>query len=364
MADIEDLRALNSGDVDLVRRDLNGADLTGLELAKRDFSHADLSGANISGADLSASSLQQAKTLKLRAVGANLTSVNGALTVFHSVNFSKAKFRSANFTRSHFAKCAFSGADLSGAYFQKSTFEDGNVFAGAIADDATLFDGANIRRPLAANSVFRNYGVERGELVRLLSAPVASKEEQGINADALPIGRDTEASRAQIAQLRNNLNHNKRSIVLSSASVIEQIGEFRERIRGHNGLPADLRVNLLSFLDELLSDMEALIAIVPENDQGATESQAHAIKSWSTRFANRLASQARELREPERVADIGLPVGIILACGGIAAMVSGGVVGFGVGSFVGKLITNQLKPGEVATKVEKALEDVASNKAP
>ncbi|MEE4187081.1 MAG: hypothetical protein V2I76_01360, partial [Roseobacter sp.] len=56
---------------------------------------------------------------------------------------------------------------------------------------------------------------------------------------------------------------------------------------------------------------------------------------------------AKRYAEPSNVVEASVPIGVILGCTGVGAMI-GGPVGAGAGGVIGGLITNQIKPKQAA----------------
>lgn len=186
MADAEDLEALIRGENDLAERDLREADLRGMNLRGRDLSGAHLGKANLQYADLSEANLNGASVAFLKAQGANLTLAKISQTAIVGVDFSAAILRAADLSRSHFARVCFDEADIRGTDFRNAVFKEDTTFTDTISDESTLFDGATIFRPLARQSAFRFYKVERGKLVRLLpEAQAPSQSAPQITPEAL-----------------------------------------------------------------------------------------------------------------------------------------------------------------------------------
>ena len=88
-----------------------------------------------------------------------------------------------------------------------------------------------------------------------------------------------------------------------------------------------------------------MMRALPAEGAQITDEKAGAIAQWWHEFRPLLAVEARKYISPENVAKASVPGGIILGCSGVGAMI-GGPMGAGVGAFVGKLITGEVKPGK------------------
>lgn len=166
MADEQDLKDLHSGDTDMARRDFRNADLSNLNLENRDFSGAHLEGANLSCSNLSGATFTQAHLSNCRMRYTILSEAIISNTSLYSVDFEGANFQNSRCSGSHFAKTNISNSKLEGADFQRCHFNEGTTLEGCSINEKTLFDNANVFRPLSRQPAFFYYRVERGILVR------------------------------------------------------------------------------------------------------------------------------------------------------------------------------------------------------
>ena len=75
------------------------------------------------------------------------------------------------------------------------------------------------------------------------------------------------------------------------------------------------------------------------------------VQSWSERFKIAIEDNLRSALDAANIANIAVPTGLILGCGALGALI-GGPVGFGAGSYAGKLIMGQIKPGAAEKMIE------------
>lgn len=159
--------------------------------------------------------------------------------------------------------------------------------------------------------------------------------------------------------IKANVTRNRRALILNNASLLAQIAAFREDIRKSNRLAfenADTRDGLLAFLDRLAEDIENLTASVPDADEAFTNEDAEETAGYFARFIAHAKPGFAKYFTAENLGDAAPPASIILGCGTIGYLVTGlNPLGFGAGTLAGKFITNEIKSGAVADKVEKLL---------
>lgn len=168
-------------------------------------------------------------------------------------------------------------------------------------------------------------------------------------ATAVPKPEEKPVPAAQAEAMAKRLANNRDAIALTAASVLEQIAEFRERVRGNNQLEPEFREKLLDFLDDLSAQLNALLELLPEDRKAPDEAAGEKGVRWLREFKASFFKEGAAYASPENVAKATIPTGIILGCTGI-----GSLLGFpGAGGIVGALITSQIKPGKAAEELMK-----------
>ncbi len=194
-------------------------------------------------------------------------------------------------------------------------------------------------------------------------AEIVGWEPQENIVDVLQdVNRDIEANRGgrntrvDPQAVGRALADNREPLLFSLASLQQQIAEFRERIRGNNQLDPDFKRELLAFLDGLDKSLEDLANLVPPSgDKTVPEADATSAATWLVLYKKRVLEGLKDYCAPNNVADTTLPVGVILGCGTVGALVAG-PVGFGAGAFFGQLVVRHAKPGTVGDKLKEVLE--------
>lgn len=147
--------------------------------------------------------------------------------------------------------------------------------------------------------------------------------------------------------IAQNLTANREAIALSAAGLVEQISEFREKVRGDNKLDVDIKVPLLAVLDDLTVKLHDLLRLIPMEGVEIEEKDVESGIRWLHNFRVALLRDVRKFASPENIAGATIPTSIILGCSGLGAMVGMPIAG----TVVGGLLTGQLKPSKAADEV-------------
>ncbi len=174
--------------------------------------------------------------------------------------------------------------------------------------------------------------------IERVRAEFETEQAEAGDAPLRPVPPDAAAAMA----LR--LAANREAIALGAASLLEQVAEFREKVRGNNQLDADIKEQYLAFLDRLSAQLTNLMALLPGPGEEATEAQGEGGVRWLRDFKVALSDEAAQYARPENLAGAAFPTGIILACTGIGTLLGMPVAG----AVIGGLVTGQLKPGKAA----------------
>ncbi len=150
-----------------------------------------------------------------------------------------------------------------------------------------------------------------------------------------------------------------RTVVLSSAALLDSIATYKEKIRGDNylrGNHPEHAANLLVFLEELHSNLETLIAEIPAGKIGSTVQDTEEIKSWCERFWPSVQEEFQKYTSPEAMAKAAVPAAIVLGASALGLLIGGGAVGAMAGGLIGNIIVGHSKPKALTDKIEKALQ--------
>ena len=172
--------------------------------------------------------------------------------------------------------------------------------------------------------------------------------EEGIASSNL----ETEASEQSenpidpkiVQSIKQRVGLNRDAITVSASSLLEQIEEERERVRGSNTMDADDRERLLSVLDSLLAGISSLQESLPIPGEEVTDEDATGLVLWLREFKPLLRDKALQYVSPDNVSECAIPTAIILGCTGLGSMLGMPLAGAAVGG----LLTGQMKPGKAA----------------
>lgn len=179
MADAEDLKLLESGELDLSRCDFREADLSGKDLSGRNFTHSLFQKAVCRKTNFSGSDFQNAKVSFIQAADANFDDCNLQGLHFGYPDLSGATMRRVKGTRARFQHANLQGADLSGADFSSGNIDADTTLSDVISDAQTKFDNVTVLRPTSRNPLFRNYDFDKGFLRRKLSPELGLSSARG-----------------------------------------------------------------------------------------------------------------------------------------------------------------------------------------
>ena len=220
----------------------------------------------------------------------------------------------------------------------------------------------------AANSDNVLWGLSKIEnSIERYAATVAYLKGQPTWPDPLPLSsyaqdngaQDKRVTEDEKVAIKRKVIANREVLALSISGVLEQLAEYREKVRGLNHLETETRTELLDFVDQLAGKLETLLHDLPMPEEEVDDEKANRMVLWYRAFKPMAKQSVARYAAPDNVADAAVPTGIILGCTAIGALL--GHQGALVGSVVGGLITGQIKPGKAADELQKLDVDDVSN---
>ncbi|MGH1405455.1 MAG: hypothetical protein ACRBBJ_02720 [Rhodomicrobiaceae bacterium] len=157
-------------------------------------------------------------------------------------------------------------------------------------------------------------------------------------------------------EFRSNVEQNKVAISFACAGVILQVEEYKKTVSGSNSLEPELKEHILGTLDNLTEAVNNIGNSLETGSDVISDEGLEEVASYFSRFCEVISCELENYIAPENIGKAVVPTGIILSCGGLGALLGGGI-GFGVGGFIGKLITNNLKPKEIVDKIEENIDN-------
>ncbi len=363
-----DLGGIDFTDAVLIEANLERATFYGSNFTNANFERANLRGANLQqvkfhntflkgaslravvlqGADLRGTDLRSAILLGTDLSGANL----------HSADLRGAYLLEADFSHATLDYANLEGLDFTGSNLLSAEFEQADVRSVIHAHDRVPAYGTNDGRTdlsdrveLAQEQLEKMLGDSGTIIPNHLKRPnhwikIEYISEPIIKKDIPFISRET---------IAGALRSNGVALTFAVSTVFEQIVRYREKVRIDNELGAtqpEHRDELLGFLDNILFHLEDLLNVVPYNNEVPTEEAVQVALGWCEQFQTTLIPGFKKYLSGENVGKAVVPVVTILGFGTIGALLTGfNPLGFGAGSYIGKLLVGELKSGVVIDKL-------------
>ncbi|WP_354543367.1 hypothetical protein [Roseovarius sp. MBR-78] len=172
----------------------------------------------------------------------------------------------------------------------------------------------------------------------------AADAGSGQGADPQPV---TDSAKTAMQQ---RVAVNRDALAVAGAGLMDQLGAFKESVRGMNHLTPEVRDEVLAFIDEFTGKLSALLAGLPEPGDTLADGQADRLVLWLREYRGLLRHKLAHYASAENMVEVTVPTGIILSATGIGAMMGMPVPG----AIVGGLIVNQMKPGQAAKELTKS----------
>jgi len=160
----------------------------------------------------------------------------------------------------------------------------------------------------------------------------------GPAVDPEPVSADAKAA------MKQRVAVNRDALAVSAAGLLDQLGTFKDHVRGMNHLEPKLRDEVLAFIDEFTGKITALLERLPRPGESVDDDQAGRLVQWLRDYRGLLRHKLAYYGSAENMVEATVPTGIILGATGIGAMLGMPVAG----SIAGGLIANQMKPGQAA----------------
>lgn len=235
------------------------------------------------------------------------------------------------------------GVEGVGAHYQIKYTKGGQIELPRLAATGT------IGYPGAYSSEYESAGTQqsKGDIESTVqggqTSEVATKDSTELSRPALG---------NQIIQRTN------KTIVLTTASVLQQVDEYLDSIKKNNLVCVE-HPEHIQLVEELKENLEQFIEHTPISDDAKPIEEVEEAESRWRNIARLIAQDFSDRTSDEAVAERALPIGVVLGCGGIGLLL-GGPLGFGAGALAGKFIIGEKKSGAVADKIEEALDNDGS----
>ena len=351
----------------------DNVDFCDADLKNINLQGSTLRGTNLKGADLYEGVLAHCQLLSVSFLGCDAEQV-----IFDSSRISRSNFERTNLSHASFQNVIFRNSEFSGANLYQAEFAEANVRSNLDSDRpikigfTNFSDAKNITQDQLDSMLGDSETRIPEHLTRPAHWPKAEFPEEPEETDPAPetetASTNPEPSPQHIprATIAARLETEAPVIALTSASLLEQIANYREQIRGDNILAAEhteFRDGLLDFLDTLHVDLKSLLTTLPAPGNAPTPIEVEETATWTERFIGSAIPELGVYTSPEALAKTAIPTGIILGCGALAAAITGTVTlsattalaGFGAGSFFGQWLTRTVKANAPADKLTKQM---------
>lgn len=160
------------------------------------------------------------------------------------------------------------------------------------------------------------------------------------------------------------LSPHGKSVVLTSAALLDSIATYREQLRSNNYLSSEHAEHLnelVEFLDWLYSSVQELILRIPNETEGKPLLQELEVRSWREQYWPKATAEFANYTSPESVAKATVPAVIVLTTSAIGLLLGAGTLfgaaaGAGAGAYIGNTLIGHAKPKELTEKIEDSLE--------
>ena len=234
MADSEDMKLLESGEMDLSRCDFRDAKLDGMDLRGRNFSHCLLERASCVGTRFDGSDFTGAKVSFINANNAIFDGCKLAYLHFGYADLSEASFKNGIANGARFQHAKLDGANMEGTQLRSGAIDADTTLSNIISNENTDFEGLQVLRPTARDSLFKDYTFTKGTLHRQIinarSADVAALHRMPSsileNDDGSPVGKRNQVPPPAFQAMNgeaifNYANHDGRALIGVGQTVFE-----------------------------------------------------------------------------------------------------------------------------------------------
>lgn len=367
----------------LDRIDFSRLDLSGSRMTRCDFNHAnfdrsdlsgvDFSGSNLLGASMRGATLNNAAMLgtdigEANLIGANLQGVRlarGKLAQIKAAyaDLSGASLRNADLYRANFRSANLEATDLRGADLRETKLNQANLASCNVRTIPIGSTGTGIRTEITdLSSVI---GLTQAQLDtmsgdRRVVLPKGLEYPDHWNDFALPKTGDAPlSSRATVVSggdVRENMSHNAPGIALSSLALLGLLRQLRDQVLTLNQLAAEHpeeRDEIVDFIDSMIGQTYDVLSKLPRHGGAAIDADDAELAGAVSQYFQSAKEGFGRIMDPKKLGAITAPAVTVLTFGTVGFLVSGfNPIGFGAGSLFGRWISQDMKLGEAAERME------------
>lgn len=180
-------------------------------------------------------------------------------------------------------------------------------------------------------------------------AEAIAKIEAAWEAEQAEVASSAPVTEKELSVVIQRVTANRDALAVSSASLLEQLDAFRERVRGMNAIDPELRDEILAFIDGFRRQLDEMLHELPPPGEEVGEERGNRLVRWLRGYHAVIVTKLAHYSSPENVGEATVPTAIILGATGVGAMMGQPLAGAAVGG----LIANQMKPGQAAKELVK-----------
>lgn len=196
-------------------------------------------------------------------------------------------------------------------------------------------------------------GVESAVAIKFFRKPASVNDNDSLAIKNYILSEISQFQLNKYSAQKERIGINLVPLVFTVSSLIDQFDSFKLEVQSNNYFAVhepEKHENLISLLEKILSDLANLLDALPTSPDEVTDEIADQMSGWFATFRSELEEVAQDYVSPSNVAKSVVPLGIILSCGTVGALI-GGPLGFGAGSVFGQYITGHVKPGAMSDKL-------------
>jgi uncharacterized protein YjbI with pentapeptide repeats len=259
MVDSEDLKLLDSGELDLSRCDFREAQLSGLDLRGRNFSHCLFEKAQCEGAQFDGSDFRNATVSFMKAANAVFDGCKLEKLHFGYTDLSGASFKKALANGARFQHAKLNGANFQGATVIGGAIDADTTLEGVISDESTNFEGLKILRPTSRDLLFKDYTFENGTLRR--RSAIANSTNSDSTNNALSSENIRPPERQKLIAAKVQIQHLLQNAVVTRFTAKQFADQIEDALRE---VPAAHENKLAEPLQTMLEFAEVLRNLAPD----------------------------------------------------------------------------------------------------
>ena len=304
MADSEDLKLLESGELDLSRCDFREADLSGMDLRGRDFTHCLFEKAKCEGTRFDESEFRNSRVSFKKAKNAIFDGCDLTKLHFGYTNLSGASLKNVKAKQTVFQHTKLDGANVQGAQLGGGKMDVDTTLEGIISDEQTDFDGLKVLRPTSRHPLFKNYIFQNGKLHRNSDAKKFETVDVQTEKETAQLVTPPAHQESKVAQ--SQIQHLMRNAIVTRITAQQFATQIQNTLRD---LPATHDNKLAEPLQTMLEFADILRNLAPDTepaerplDEGKLKDKIAELEALVDQLTQQLANETEARKAAEELA--------------------------------------------------------------